>query len=179
MSATDAAQRQLGSQENLLVEGARRRAFALYRGEEVPHHACGAAVAVTFGVSARPYQSLRKGGITGERFCGSIRAGELLLGELLGDEDPTGSVTSALREAMVWYQAQIPSRFDKGESPDYVCNNLTVKLGDFGGAARKDFCTSLTGEVAALTMEAVLRFAPELAGKLDEVLSAQLPGQVK
>ena len=112
----------------------------------------GAAIAVTFSVSARPYQSLRRGGITGERFCGSIRAGELLLGELLGDADPTGGVTDSLREAITWYQEQIPMRFERGKSVDYVCNNLTAPLGDFAGPARKQFCTSLTSEVAALTM---------------------------
>ncbi len=176
MSGTDAANRELGAQEIQLIEAARKRAYALYEGKEVPHHACGAAVAVTFGVSARPYQSLRKGGITGQRFCGSIRAGEILLGELLGDEDPTGSVTQALREATIWFQERIPARFDKGQSPDYVCNNLTGSLGDFMGPVRKGFCTNLTSEVAALTMEAVLRFAPELQPRLEELLLQKVQG---
>ena len=87
----------------------------------------------------------------------------MLLGELLGDADPTGAVTEELRAAMDWYQEQIPLRFDRGESPDYVCNHLTVPLGDFMGPRRRQFCTDLTSEVAALTLEAILRFAPQLA----------------
>lgn len=173
MSATDAATRELGREEKELIDNARKRAFELYRGVLVPHHSCGAALAVTFGVSARPYQSLRKGGISGQRFCGSIRAGELLLGELLGDEDPTGAVTDALRNAMLWYQEQIPARFDRGQSLDYVCNNLTAPLGDFMGDARKGFCTSLTSEVAALTVEAILRFAPERGAEVAAILDKQ------
>jgi hypothetical protein len=162
MPGTDAARRALSPQETARIQAARLRATALYLGEEVPHHSCGAALAVTFGVSARPYQSLRRGGIHGDRFCGSIRGGEMLLGEILGDEDPTAPVTPELREAMRWYQEQIPSRFDRGTSPDFVCNNLVRPLGDFMGSRRKSFCTDLSGEVAALTLEAILRFAPEL-----------------
>jgi hypothetical protein len=161
MPGTDAAGRPLSRQEVAWIQSARKRAEVLYRGEQVPHHSCGAALAVTFGVSARPYQSLRRGGIHGMRFCGSIRGGEMLLGELLGDESPTGAVTPALREAMDWYQEQIPLRFARGESPDYVCNHLTTPLGDFMGNKRKEFCTDLSGEVAALTLEALLRFAPQ------------------
>ncbi len=161
MSGTDAAARPLNPQEIAWIQSARMQATTLYLGAQVPHHSCGAALAVTFGVSARPYQSLRRGGIHGDRFCGSIRGGEMLLGEILGDEDPTGPVTAELREAMRWYQEQIPLRFDRGESPDYVCNNLVRPLGEFMGNRRKGFCTALSGEVAALTLEAILRFAPE------------------
>ena len=151
-----------------MIDVLRRRAARLYRGEEVPHHSCGASLAVSFGVSPRPYQALRRGGITGERFCGSIRAGELLLGELLGDPDPTGAVTDTLRAAMQWYQSQVPQRIERGRSPDYVCNNLTAPLGDFSGDDRQSFCTALTAEVAALTLETLLRFAPEVAQQLIE-----------
>jgi hypothetical protein len=161
MPGTDAAARPLSPQEMARIQVARKRATKLYLGEEVPHHSCGAALAVTFGVSARPYQSLRRGGIHGDRFCGSIRGGEMLLGEILGDEDPTAPVTAELRDAMRWYQEQIPLRFDRGESPDYVCNNLVRPLGNFMGNRRKSFCTDLSGEVAALTLEAILRFAPQ------------------
>ena len=90
----------------------------------------------------------------------------MLLGELLGDPDPTAAVTEELRAAMDWYQEQIPLRFDRGSAPDYVCNHLTAPLGDFMGTERKQFCTTLTSEVAALTLEAVLRFAPEQASGL-------------
>jgi hypothetical protein len=87
----------------------------------------------------------------------------MLLGELLGAADPTAAVTEELRLAMSWYQEQIPLRFERGSSPDYVCNHLTEPLGDFMGSARRDFCTNLTSEVAALTLEAILRFAPQFA----------------
>jgi hypothetical protein len=41
-------------------------------------------------------------------------AGRLVLGELLGDPDPTGPVTSALRAALVDYEAAVTSRADVG-----------------------------------------------------------------
>lgn len=162
MSAPDPATRPLEPREQDLVRRAHDTAYALYEGRGVPHHSCGAALAVTFGLSPRPYQSLRRGGITGERFCGSIRAGELILGEYLGDPEPTGAVTDALREAAAWYQAQVPLRLSRGSSPDYVCNHLTAQHGDFSGAARKGFCTNLTAQVAALTAEALVRFGRDL-----------------
>ena len=65
-----------------------------------PHRSCGIALAATFGRPTAPYQSLRRGGITGDGPCGAIVAGQLLLGELFGDPDPTGPVTATLREAM-------------------------------------------------------------------------------
>ena len=127
---------------------------------------CGIAVAETLGLPTRPYQSLRRGGITGRGACGAIRAGEMALGELLGDPDPTGSVTPELREAVGWYQQQIAQRIDKGESPDLICNNLTRSLGDFIGSRRHTFCTALAADVAELTAEALIRFAAT-----DETLS--------
>lgn len=161
MPAPDPATRPLDDREQELVRAARATAHALYEGSVVPHHSCGQALAVTFELSPRPYQSLRRGGLSGERFCGSIRAGELILGDILGDPDPTGAVTDALRAATLWYQARIPERFDRGASPDYVCNHLTAQHGDFLGPARRSFCTGLTAEVAALAAESILRFAPE------------------
>jgi hypothetical protein len=162
MSATDAGTRPLSDEEKQIIEAARKRAETLYLGKEIPHHGCGAALAVTFDLPCRPYQALRRGGITGERFCGSIRGGEIVLGDLLGDPDPRGKVTASLRAAVEWYQAQVPSRFPRGDSPDYICNNIVAQHGDFFGAERLGFCTGWTGEVAALTAEALLRFAPEL-----------------
>lgn len=44
-----------------LVERVRARARTLYEGREVPHHSCGIAIATTFALPSRPYQSLRKG----------------------------------------------------------------------------------------------------------------------
>ena len=75
---------QLGERELALIAAARRKAHILYEGVLTPHRSCGIALAETFGLPSRPYQALRRGGITGEGDCGSIRAGELVLGELLG-----------------------------------------------------------------------------------------------
>jgi len=152
--------RELDQGEAKTVAEAREKAYTLYEGTAVPHRSCGIALAETFALATTPYQSLRRGGITGRGMCGAVRGGEAVLGELLGDPDPTGSVTPALREAMIWYQEQVSQRIDKGESPDLICNNLTQPLGDFRGARRHSFCTELAAEVAALTAEAVIRFGP-------------------
>jgi hypothetical protein len=150
--------RPLSEREQAVVDAAREKAFLLYEGRLVPHRSCGIAIAETFGLPTRPYQSLRRGGITGEGDCGAIRAGELVLGELLGDPDPTGAVTPALRAAIQWYQRAAAARIDRGSSPDIVCNHLTRPLGEFSGARRLAFCTNIAAEAAALTAEALLRF---------------------
>lgn len=152
--------RDLSEAERAVVAAARDKAYVLYEGTRVPHRSCGIALAETFGVRSRSYQALRRGGITGEGDCGAIRAGELVLGELLGDPDPTGAVTDTLREAIAWYQAAWRARIDRGPSPDIVCNNLVRPLGDFRGPARALFCTNLAAQVAELVAEALLRFAP-------------------
>lgn len=159
---SESSDRPLTDQELAYVARARDTAFVLYEGVRTPHRSCGIAVAETFGLPTRSYQALRRGGITGTGACGAMRAGEQVLGELLGDPDPTGQVTPALRAAITWYQ-DAAARIDRGESPDIVCNNLVRPLGDFGGPRRKAFCTSLASQVAALTAEALCRFAPELA----------------
>lgn len=158
MNAEDRAKRELTTKEHEKVEEAKKKAVVLYEGKVVKHHSCGASVAMTFDRSVIPYQSLRRGGITGLRFCGSIRAGELILGEILGDPTPTGKVTLSLKNAITWYQSQIPKRFKPSTENDYVCNHLTNDKGDFMGENRKEFCTELTGKVAALTTEALIRF---------------------
>jgi hypothetical protein len=150
----------LSERDQATVMAARDKAFILYEGVRTPHRSCGIALAETFNLPTRPYQALRRGGITGEGACGAIRAGEHILGELLGDPDPTGAVTDALRAAMTWYQAACQARIDRGSAPDIVCNNLTRPHGDFGGPARMRFCTNLAAQVAELTAEALLRFAP-------------------
>jgi hypothetical protein len=155
-----AGSRTLDAAERSYVDEARRVAFILYEGKQVPHRSCGIALAETFGLPTRPYQALRRGGITGEGACGAIRAGEHVLGELLGDPDPAGMVTPTLRTAITWYQDQARMRIDRGPSPDIICNNLTRPHGDFMGERRKAFCTELAAEVAAITAEALLRFAP-------------------
>ncbi len=165
----DPGSRELNPHERNVIEAARKKAHILYQGERVAHRSCGISLAETFNVPTRPYQALRRGGITGLGPCGSIRAGEHILGELLGDPDPTGGVTQVLRSAMEWYQRQVTTRFARSPEGDYVCNHLTAPHGDFGGAARKGFCTNLTAEVAALTAETLLRFAPALALEITEV----------
>src|SRR5512143_3410790 len=103
--SSDRGTRPLLDEERSYVDAARRAAFTLYEGVRTPHRSCGIALAETFGLPTPAYQSLRRGGITGKGACGAIRAGEQVLGELLGDPDPTGVVTPALREAITWYQA--------------------------------------------------------------------------
>src|SRR5262249_15263481 len=109
---TDPETRELAPRERDVIEAARRKAFILYEGVKVPHRSCGIALAETFNRPTRPYQALRRGGITGLGFCGSIRAGEHVLGELLGDPDPGGGVTPVLRAAVEWYQKQFPRRIN-------------------------------------------------------------------
>ncbi len=155
-----AAARPLTEEERAYVARARDAAYVLYEGIRTPHRSCGIAIAETFGLPTRPYQALRKGGITGTGTCGAMRAGEQALGEILGDPDPTGAVTPALREAITWYQ-EAAARIDRGESPDTICNNLVRPLGDFAGPRRKAFCTNIAAEVAALTAEALVRFGGE------------------
>lgn len=154
------ATRPLDANEAQIVAAARDKAHTLYEGRVVPHRSCGIALAETFGLGTTAYQSLRRGGITGCGTCGSVRAGEMVLGELLGDPDPTGTVTDALRDAISWYQQQVPRRLDTNDAPDLICNTLTRPLGDFRGPRRHGFCTSLTAEVAALAAEAAIRFSP-------------------
>jgi hypothetical protein len=159
----DATSRALTTAEATYVDDARARAHTLYEGVQVRHRSCGIAIAETFGVPTPAYQALRRGGITGAGTCGALRAGEQVLGELLGDPDPAGMVTPALRTAITWYQAAAAGRIDRGGAVDTVCNNLVRPLGDFAGPRRVAFCTSLAAQVAALTAEALVRFAPGVA----------------
>lgn len=158
MDADDRETRDLSVEERQVIAAAREKAFLLYEGKVIPHRSCGIALAQTFNLPTRPYQALRRGGVSGEHYCGSILAGELILGEYLGDPDPAGAVTAVLRHALGWYQAQVPQRIGRGASPDFVCRNLTDPHGEFTGPARRSFCTNLTAEVAELTAEALLRF---------------------
>jgi len=134
----------------------RSKALVLYEGARTPHRSCGIALAETFDRPTAAYQSLRRGGITGRGTCGAVVAGQLLLGEFLGDPDPTGKVTPALRAAMQSYDDKIAAELDRGDSPDLVCNNLTAPHGDFMGPARHHFCTGVVGQVAHI-VDAVLR----------------------
>src|SRR5262245_33186577 len=89
----DAAVRALTADEERYIADARGKAFILYEGVQVRHRSCGIAIAETFGLPTPAYQALRRGGITGAGTCGALRAGEQVLGELLGDPEPTGAVT--------------------------------------------------------------------------------------
>src|SRR5262245_32338062 len=153
----DPAARALDPAEQAYVAAARDKAFVLYEGKRTPHRSCGIALAETFGLPTPAYQALRRGGITGQGACGAIRAGEQVLGELLGDPDPTGAVTAELRAAVTWYQRVWHERLMRDE-PDIICDHLVRRHGDFAGEARKAFCTNLAAEVAALTAEALVRF---------------------
>jgi hypothetical protein len=170
-SRHDAGTRPLTADEAAYVTRARDTAFVLYEGVQVPHRSCGIAIAETFGLPTRAYQALRKGGITGTGTCGALRAGEQALGELLGDPDPTGAVTPALRAAVTWYQ-EAADRIDRGGAPDTICNNLVRPLGDFAGPRRKAFCTSIAAEVAALTAEALCRFGDAAAPPINTAAAA-------
>lgn len=155
------APRPLSPEEKASVKAAREKAFILYEGKRVPHRSCGIALAETFNLPTRPYQSLRRGGITGEGECGAIKAGELILGEYLGDPDPAGKVTPALREAAAIYRRQWQLRVDRGKggaSGSIVCNVLTAPLGDFQGQERQAFCTNIAATVAEIVAETLIRF---------------------
>lgn len=154
----ESSERTLTPDEVAYVAAARDKAFVLYEGTRTPHRSCGIALAETFGLPTPAYQALRRGGITGKGTCGAIRAGEQVLGELLGDPSPIGAVTPELREAVSWYQTTWPQRL-MPDKPDIVCDNLVRPHGEFLGPARKAFCTNLAADVAALTAEALCRFS--------------------
>ena len=167
-STGDPATRALSDAERAYVASARAKAHVLYEGVRVAHRSCGIAIAETFGLPTRPYQALRRGGITGTGTCGALRAGEHVLGELLGDPDPTGAVTPALRAAVAWYQ-DAGARVDRGGVPSTICNDLVRPFGEFTGPRRKAFCTSLAAQVAELTAEALVRFGPAAAPAITPV----------
>lgn len=131
----------------------RSKALLLYAGEQTPHRSCGIALAETFNRSTAAYQSLRRGGITGQGTCGAVVAGQLLLGELLGDPDPTGKVTPQLREAMTRYLARVETELDRGSSSTLICNDMTAPHGEFMGTERHHFCTNVVAQVAQLVDE--------------------------
>ena len=153
-------ERALDASERALVAEAGRKAHTLYAGREVAHRSCGIALAETFSLPPAPYQALRKGGITGEGECGAIKAGELVLGELLGDPDPTGAVTDELRLAAGHYRRLWDERVDRspgGACGSIVCNDLTSVFEDFMGEPRQMFCTSIAATVAEIVAEILVR----------------------
>lgn len=155
---TESSERGLTADEVAYITAARDKAFILYEGKRTPHRSCGIALAETFSLPTPAYQALRRGGITGKGSCGAIRAGEQVLGEVLGDPSPIGAVTPELRDAVSWYQTAWQQRL-MPSSPDIICDNLVRPHGEFLGPARKSFCTNLAADVAALTAEALCRFS--------------------
>ena len=151
--------RALNDAEKALVQRVRDTAHALYAGEVTPHRSCGIAMAETFGRSTPPYQALRRGGITGCGECGVLLGARMVLGELLGDPDPTGQVTPVLREAMAELERGWPQRLDRGdaEGEGMICNTLTAPFADFRGDARHRFCTRLATDMAELVAEILVR----------------------
>ncbi len=140
----------------LRAREAARRAFLLYEGEQVKHRSCGIALAETFSLPTAPYQILRKGGLTGKGECGAVRAGEQVLGELLGDPDPSGGVTPRLREAVLRFRQRVEVEVDRGSSPDLICEHLTSPWGAFDSPERKGFCTGMAEKVAELTASCLM-----------------------
>ncbi len=145
-----------------IVAALREKARILYEGKRTPHRSCGIALAETFGRDSRPYQALRRGGLTGEGTCGAIVAGQLLLGELLGDPDPTGPPTQALREAMVAYRAEVSRRVNTGGARTQICNDLTGRFPVFQSEERLLFCTDIATTVAEIVAEIALAHGVKL-----------------
>lgn len=135
------------------AESARARATLLYLGDAVAHRSCGIALAETFGLPPGSYQALRKGGLLGLGPCGAIQAGVLVLGELLGDPDPTGMPTPALKAAIPRYRALVAAAVDG--SVEASCNARTAPFPEFASRARLEHCTSLAA-IAAGAVATVL-----------------------
>ncbi len=153
------------------VQRAKEKAFILYEGEKVPHHSCGICIAATFGVPTRPFQALRKGGVTGTGECGAIVSGRLVLGYFLGDPDPGGPLRPELLEAMTHYEGLWQARtapgqaLKRGDVADIYCNTLVGHLAhDFWGQERVSYCTNLAVRVAACVAETLEKFGltPEI-----------------
>ena len=139
-----------------LVNWAGDHTRVLYDGVDVAHRSCGIALAETFGRGTAPYQALRRGGILGHGQCGAIKAGELILGEIFGDPDPTGSATDTLIEASRRYRELWQEAVDMGDATSIVCNDLTGQFDDFRGPERHAFCTELAEQVSRCVARTIL-----------------------
>ncbi len=152
--------RPLSDEEAAVVDAARAAARIRYEGRLVPHRSCGIALAETFGRPTAPYQSLRRGGLTGRGECGTATAGRLLLGELLGDPDPGGPVTVTLRAAVTAYEARWDVR--TATQGCRTCNTLTGRFGAFHSDERATYCAGLAEETAGLLAETLLRVGAQV-----------------
>jgi hypothetical protein len=146
-----------------IVAALREKTRVLYEGKQTPHRSCGIALAEAFDRATAPYQALRRGGLTGEGQCGAIVAGQLLLGELLGDPDPTGPATQALKDAMVAYRAEVARRVNTGGARTQFCNDLVGRFPVFASEERALFCTDIAATVAEIVAEIALAHGARLA----------------
>jgi hypothetical protein len=149
-------------EKNQLVWSIREKARVLYEGREVAHRSCGIALAEAFNLPTRPYQALRRGGISGEGFCGAVVAGQLILGEYLGYPDPTAPVSLQLREAMALYDREVGRRLDRGGSPTLVCNDLVKRFPMFHSDERVDFCTAIVAVVAEVVAQVLIHYGVQI-----------------
>ena len=125
------------TEQEQVVAAAAQTAEALYAGQQVAHRSCGVAVAQTFGCNAKPYAVLRRGGLTGEQTCGAVRAGEMVLSEMLAPEDPAGALPPELTAAIAHFRELCHTRLASGLSGVFVCNELVADFGDFQQPERK------------------------------------------
>jgi hypothetical protein len=145
-----------------IVAAIREKARTLYEGKEVPHRSCGIALAEAFDREHRPYQALRRGGITGDGECGAIVAGRLILGELFGYPDPTAPTSLTLREAMTLYRAAVATRVDRGGAETLVCSDLVKRFPVYHSDERTAFCADIVAAVAEIVAEIVLKLGGTL-----------------
>jgi hypothetical protein len=140
------------------IRKAREIARVLYAGVVTPHRSCGIAIAETFEYPSAPFQSLRRGGITGCGECGAIVAGRLVLGMMLGDPTPIGPVTPSLKTAMIQFEESMKQRLVRGNTPgsSIVCNDLTSQFDSFQSKERAAFCTDIASLVAGTVAEVAL-----------------------
>lgn len=122
----------------------------LYEGKECPQHSCGICLAMTFGCNPNAYKSLRKGGITGEGECGALKAGEMILGEYLGDPSPAGPITENLQAAVAEYRKAVREKIAPAGGAYSSCSSLTGKFADSTGKERKEFCAGLVTATAEI-----------------------------
>jgi hypothetical protein len=137
------------------IEAIREKARVLFEGKDVPHRNCGAALAEAFDRDPRPYQALRRGGVTGENECGAIVAGRLLLGEILGYPDPTAPTSLALRDAIQRYRVEVAKRVHKGGAGTMICDDLVKRFPIYHADERVAFCAGIIATIAEIVAEIV------------------------
>lgn len=124
---------------------AREISRAYYTSQFGAHYSCGITIGMTFGLDPKSYRSLRKGGILGFSECGALKAGEMVLGEFLGDPDPAGPVPERLLEAVTEYRQRLA---DAGYEPYGSCHTFTSRFAAFDSEERRSSCADLVEFVA-------------------------------